>query len=448
MQVVSIVGVFAAPVSLGLSSLRSPLIILWSDAPPTGGAVPWNVMTSPISSVKQWCRTHPFATDVILMLVVVAMVVATLFGTSEPDESQRGIDAFGVILAIGSAIPVAFRRKEPAVSLAVATLFTSLYWVLDYVGSGVGAPLLISAYSAAAYVKSAARARAVGFGFAAVVGVVILAGLIYTGENLSIFDAIATFVFYQTAWLFGNNVRTHRVHLEEVQKRALAAEAQRETEAARAIEQERTAIARELHDVVAHGLSVMVVQAAAARRVLKNGIASADDTARAEKAIAAVEDTGRASLDEMRRLLGVLRPGTDDQTSLAPLPGLEDLDQLVDQVESAGLPVAMAIEGEVRSLPPGIELSAYRIVQESLTNAIKHAGPAEARVTLSYDTNGLAVEVADDGRGGAARPGDAHAGQGLRGMRERVESIGGTFQAGPKAGGGYRVKAKLPVVTS
>ena len=448
MQVVSIVGVFAAPVSLGLSSLRSPLIILWSDAPPTGGAVPWNVMTSPISSVKQWCRTHPFATDVILMLVVVAMVVATLFGTAEPEESQRGIDAFGVILAIGSAIPVAFRRKEPAVSLAVATLFTSLYWVLDYVGSGVGAPLLISAYSAAAYVKSAARARAVGFGFAAVVGVVILAGLIYTGENLSIFDAIATFVFYQTAWLFGNNVRTHRVHLEEVQKRALAAEAQRETEAARAIEQERTAIARELHDVVAHGLSVMVVQAAAARRVLKNGIASADDTARAEKAIAAVEDTGRASLDEMRRLLGVLRPGTDDQTSLAPLPGLEDLDQLVDQVESAGLPVAMAIEGEVRSLPPGIELSAYRIVQESLTNAIKHAGPAEARVTLSYDTNGLAVEVADDGRGGAARPGDAHAGQGLRGMRERVESIGGTFQAGPKAGGGYRVKAKLPVVTS
>ncbi len=448
MQVVSIVGVFAAPVSLGLSSLRSPLIILWSDAPPTGGAVPWNVMTSPISSVKQWCRTHPFATDVILMLVVVAMVVATLFGTAEPDESQRGIDAFGVILAIGSAIPVAFRRKEPAVSLAVATLFTSLYWVLDYVGSGVGAPLLISAYSAAAYVKSAARARAVGFGFAAVVGVVIVAGLIYTGENLSIFDAIATFVFYQTAWLFGNNVRTHRVHLEEVQKRALAAEAQRETEAARAIEQERTAIARELHDVVAHGLSVMVVQAAAARRVLKNGIASADDTARAEKAIAAVEDTGRASLDEMRRLLGVLRPGTDDQTSLAPLPGLEDLDQLVDQVESAGLPVAMAIEGEVRSLPPGIELSAYRIVQESLTNAIKHAGPAEARVTLSYDTNGLAVEVADDGRGGAARPGDAHAGQGLRGMRERVESIGGTFQAGPKAGGGYRVKAKLPVVTS
>lgn len=413
-------------------------------------------MISPLASVKSWCHDHPRATDMILMLVVLGLMVASLVSPPDTEPGQREIGGLAWTLAIIGTVPIVARRTHPAPALGIATIATGAYWILDYVPSAVGATLLILAYSAAAYIRGAELARKVGYLFAGFVAVVTIAGLLYDGDDLSIFEAIASFVFYATAWIIGDNIRTHRVHVEEIQKRAVAAEALLETEAARAIEQERTAIARELHDVVAHGLSVMVVQAAAARRVLQNsalqdGTSSggmSEGTSKAEEAIAAVEETGRSSLDEMRRLLGVLRPGTDDDASLTPLPGLRDLDQLVDQVESAGLPVALAIEGDARTLPPGIELSAYRIVQESLTNAIKHAGPAEAKVTLSYDADALAVEVADDGRGNAARPAENGTGQGLLGMRERVESLGGTFQAGPKSGGGYQVKAKLPVSTS
>ncbi len=394
--------------------------------------------------VSVWTNNHPVLTDVIITALLLFLVIMTLlFPTT--DDQARSLGGLAWTLAFASTLPVVARRRYPGPALLVATVSTAIYWILDYVDTAVGVPLLVLAYSAAAYVRSSQDARRVGFAFAAIVFGVISAGVVYAGEEITALEALGNFVIYGTAWIIGDNVRTHRNHVNEMKERALAAEAQRETEAARAIEQERTAIARELHDVVAHGLSVMVVQASAARRVLQTGSGTAEELATAEKALGAVEDTGRSSLDEMRRLLGVLRPDDHNESALAPLPGLVDLDQLVDQVKSAGLPVKLKIEGTSRSLPAGIELSAYRIVQESLTNAIKHAGPAEAQVTLEYQHDSLAVEIADDGRGNAARSFKHPNGQGLRGMRERVESIGGTFSAGPKVGGGYRVTAKLPV---
>ncbi len=396
-------------------------------------------MTSLWRKIQQWGNAHQRAADFLLMAFILALVSWSIWPPARDTEGFRQMDALGAFLAVTGASTVAFRRRNPAAALSVCATSTFIYWILDYQDSGVGLPLLIVTYSAAAYLATGATARKLGFGFGAIMVAVLVAGLLWPGESLSIVDAVASIVFYGTAWVVGDNVRTRRDHLAEVEKRAEAAEAQRESEAARAIEQERTAIARELHDVVAHGLSVMVVQTAAARRIL------ASNPTKADEALQAVEETGRSSIDEMRRLLGVLRSDRKLDTQFAPLPGLNDLETLVDQVEGAGLNVRVQIDGDARALPVGIELSAYRIVQESLTNALKHAGPAKALVRLSFAADELKVEVSDDGRGGAARSADAGGGQGLLGMRERVESTGGEFAAGPQVGGGYRVSALLPI---
>jgi signal transduction histidine kinase len=188
-----------------------------------------------------------------------------------------------------------------------------------------------------------------------------------------------------------------------------------------------------LHDVIAHSVSVMVVQAAAATEMLKH------DPERASQPLAAVEETGRQALVEMGRLVGLLREG--EHFGLAPQPGLDDLDALAAQVTEAGLPVEVRIEGARRPVPLGIDLSAYRVIQEALTNALKHAGRARAHVLVRFETDALEVEVVDDGSGGAPMHSGGH---GLIGMRERVSVFGGEFHAGPRPGGGYTVRARMP----
>jgi signal transduction histidine kinase len=228
-------------------------------------------------------------------------------------------------------------------------------------------------------------------------------------------------------WVAGRAVRRRRLserHAEQEKARAQAA-----------ILEERARIARELHDVVAHAISVIVLQARGGRRVLQA------EPADAQEAFATIERTGHQALEEMRRLLGMLR-ATDEQLALAPQPSLKELDRLVEQVQAAGLPVQIVIEGEPRELPPGVDLSAYRIVQEALTNALKHAGPARARVLLRYDADELELEIADDGAGSGDGAGT---GQGLIGMRERVSVYGGELQAGQRPEGGYALRARLPL---
>jgi signal transduction histidine kinase len=219
------------------------------------------------------------------------------------------------------------------------------------------------------------------------------------------------------------------------EQRAQIAERERDVAGREAVVEERARIARELHDVIAHNVSMIVVQAGAERRVLDGASASTHEV------LQTIEQIGRGALTEMRRLLGMLRSDADD--ALAPQPGLGDVPRLVTQVREAGLPVDLRIDGERRELPVGIELSAYRIVQEALTNALKHAGEAHAAVRIRYGDDSLELEIVDDGAEEANRL--AGGGHGLVGMRERVALYGGRFDASPNPGGGFVVRAKLPI---
>jgi signal transduction histidine kinase len=244
-------------------------------------------------------------------------------------------------------------------------------------------------------------------------------------------------------WVRGDSVRSRRLENQALADRAERAEAGREARAAQAVAEERSRMARELHDVVAHALGVIVMQAGGA------GMIPGLEEAKAKAVLSVIEHTGREAFAEMRRLVGLLRDG-DDRLALPPQPSLEQIPALVGRLVGAGLNVRLDVEGDCRPLPAGVGLSAYRIVQEALTNTLKHAGPATARVRLSWSPASLDIEVTDDGRGNrpvplTATPSADHGGHGLAGMRERAALFGGDFQAGPSPGGGYRVAARLPL---
>ncbi|GAA4449007.1 sensor histidine kinase [Phytohabitans houttuyneae] len=242
-------------------------------------------------------------------------------------------------------------------------------------------------------------------------------------------------------FLVGRTVHARRTSILALEERARAAEQNQRALAEQAVGDERRRIARELHDMVAHHVSVMGVLATGARRVLKRDADAADE------ALATIEDTSRATLREMRRLLDVLRTDAEPAAELSPQPGLAGIEALVEQVREAGLPVALRVDGTPGPLDSGVALAIFRIVQEALTNALKHAGNATAHVRLSFGVYWLIVEVFDTGRGPA--PGsDQAVGHGLVGMRERVALYGGTLRTGPRPGGGFRVYAKIPMEQS
>jgi signal transduction histidine kinase len=242
--------------------------------------------------------------------------------------------------------------------------------------------------------------------------------------------------FALVAWVAGRGLSTRARLTEELHEAAVRAQEAHEAEIARAGADERRRIAREMHDVVAHSVSVMVVQAGGARRILER------DPRRAIEAAARIEDVGRAAMVEMRRLLGVLHHG-EDETGRAPQPTLRELDRLVESSRAAGLPVTLAVEGDPRPLPPGKDLAAYRVIQEALTNAIKHAGSAPTSVTVRWQASWLELEIVDSG--GKAMNGTNGSGHGLVGMEERMRLYDGTVRTGRKAGGGFEVVARLPL---
>ena len=386
----------------------------------------------------EWIRDHPRTADWLLVLLLVAAVLPVTL-TTEVEAGERELGGLGWLLLVGMNVPMAFRRLAPVAALWAGVGLTVPFWVLDYPDDPTGPSLLILIYSLAAHAGRPSSIK----NFWAVLGVttiVFLAGVFSPEDDLPLYALPANAVVFGTAWILGDNLRTRRQYLAELEEKATRAEERQAAEAARAVTEERARIARELHDVVAHSMSVMVVQAAAAHRVLDHDPAGAAD------ALEAIETTGRESLTEMRRVLGVLR-GDDESAELAPAPGLDELDRLLRQCEEAGLPVALEVVGEPRRLAPGLELSAYRVVQESLTNSLKHAGPAQASVRLEYLPHVLELEVVDDGRGAAGTTGGrgtGPSGQGLVGMRERVDAYGGTLETGPRPGGGFRVSARFP----
>jgi len=326
------------------------------------------------------------------------------------------------LVLLGETAPLAFRRKRPLLVLAIVVASAVVSIVL---GSTAIEPfvLLIALYSVAAHTD---RRMALRAGLAALAALLI--PLLVTGSHGPL-EVVFELGFLSLGWVLG-------AYLGELRGRAARVRREHENEKARAVAEEQARIGRELHDVLAHSLSVMVVQASAAEDVFDA------DPSKAHEALRSIESTGREALSEIRRVLETVSPLADGEPSLVPQPGLDQLDSLVGQVRRAGLRVAVRIDGPRRDLPPGVDLSAYRVVQEALTNTLKHAGATTATVAIGYGTDGVSVEVTDDGRGPASSNGG---GRGLVGMRERVAMFGGELSAGAGASGGFAVRARFPI---
>ena len=277
--------------------------------------------------------------------------------------------------------------------------------------------------------------RRAGLGLAIVVGAA--ATLVYNIPGVSVDQLVFIPVDFAVAWVAGLAVRARVEQAEVAESHATQAEQERDAATRVAVAEERARIARELHDIVAHAVSVMVLQVGAVRHQLPDAMAEDRD------ALRSVEQAGRGALAEMRRLLSVMRRDGDG-VELAPQPGLDGLDSLVQEIGRAGLPVELHLEGERFPLPPGIDLSAYRIVQEGLTNALKHARASHAEVTVRYAPDEVGIEVRDDGTG--ATPSDGY-GHGLIGIRERVRLYGGEMTAGRTNGGGFTLSTRLPLTS-
>lgn len=335
-----------------------------------------------------------------------------------------------VVLVAGSAALV-LRRHRPLIVLSVVVGAYVVWHLLGYAGAPSLA-ILVAMYGIGRYV---AELHTSLISLAAAAATFVVVG-IYDGDSMADLALAATLIPV-LPWYIGRRVTARQEHLQLLEERAALLEREREAEIRQALDEERRTIARELHDVVAHRVSLMTVQAGAAQAILD------EDPIRAAKAMSNVEDAGRAALDELRHVLEVLRPRSGDQPR-TPAASLADLPKIAVQMEHAGLPVSLHVDGIPEDLPKRVDLSAFRIVQESLTNALRHAGPgAKASVRVAVESGRLGIEVVDNGSGGSSWTGGS--GRGLAGMRERVELLDGTFEAGPAVDGGFRVRADIPM---
>ncbi|MBL1095244.1 sensor histidine kinase [Streptomyces coffeae] len=386
-------------------------------------------------------RRHPTGVDTFWAVLLFG--VGMLWYVEASVGGEPRIVALPVIVALCTTM--ALRRRAPEKMLVLATVCGVFQLALGILPNPADIALLMIVYTAAA---SASR----GYSRFALVGALsatALATLRWPDERETGWQSLVSTIFvtipFVLAWVLGDSIRTRRAYWAQLEERAARLEKEREAQAKVAVAAERARIARELHDVVAHNVSVMVVQADGAAYVLD---ASPEQ---ARQALETISGTGRQALAEMRRLLGVLRTGEPGEDSdYVPQPDVEQIDELVEQVRGAGLTVDFKVVGSPRQLPSGVELTAYRIVQEALTNTRKHGGPdVGASVRITYFDDGLGLLVEDDGRGARREMyedgGADGQGHGLIGMRERVGMVGGTLDAGPRPGGGFRVSALLPL---
>ena len=339
------------------------------------------------------------------------------------------------VLLLLVTLPLAVRRRAPAAALltAVGALVLAALLVSHSQGLPVGVflALLLAFYSVGAHCDDR-RSALVG---TVAVAAIAAADLARPGTFSASGTRPGAWLAFAIAWLVGRDLRRRRQRVADLEDRAAQLEREREEKAQLAVAEERSRIARELHDMIAHAVSVIVVQAQAGPHLM-------EDPPRLLGVFHAIESSGRDALVELRRLLGILR-SEDEQLAIGPQPGLASLQSLVEQMRRSGLPVELRIEGEPVQLPAGIDLSAYRIVQEALTNVVRHAGDAAAEVVIRYEAHALELDVVDDGRDpGTSANGSGH---GLIGMRERAALYGGTLDAGTQAGGGYAVRARLPL---
>jgi signal transduction histidine kinase len=385
-----------------------------------------------VSRIGPVARTHWF--DLLIAAVAIAAMVEVVVGQDRAGSGAPTTTMWVCVPAIALLVsPLFARRRFPFMAPA-------MYWVLAVAISFVDWRLttfpisLFLAGMAASFLLGNLRNNlqaGIGLGVA-VAGAVIVVSTI---PDYSTPQIIFIPLQFAISWVAGFALRERSEQAEAAEARAAQAEHERETTARIAVAEERTRIARELHDVVSHAISVVVLQARGGRKLL------ADEPAAAREAFDVIEQVSEQALTEMRRLLGLLRAG-DDELALAPQPSIARIDELVGGLKASGLPVEVTIEGDPVPLPAGVDVSAYRIVQEALTNALKHAGPARAHVYLRYHDDDLELEILDDGAGTGNGAGSGH---GLAGIRERVAVIGGEMDTGRRPEGGYAVRARLPL---
>ncbi|MEV6860157.1 sensor histidine kinase [Streptosporangium subroseum] len=394
-------------------------------------------MRNTFGSLRSWLRDHPLIPDAISATVLAALAVPcsylpSLFG--DP-VALREPDALSLALIVIGCLSLTLRRRWPFLMLVIVIVIDT-----TLASTGQSASLVWLAALAMVYTIASRRGLALSLGALA---------LSFTGHTFSAVVAgglgdwsshLLVAVLTMTLWIAGRSVRLSRAYQAELRDRARRMGRAREADTRAARAEERSRIARELHDVVAHHVSVMTVQASAARRVL----ATNPDGAR--EALSAIEEMGRTAMAEMRNIVGVLRTdGTPAERG--PQPGVREIPTLVDQMREAGLRTQLWIEGERGRLSPGVDLAAYRLVQEALTNSLRHAGPeARAWVTVRHEPGELAIQIEDDGLGPPAGGSDGEqSGHGLVGIRERVALYGGLLRIGPRSGGGFEVNARFPL---
>jgi len=388
-----------------------------------------------LQTVKRlWPLARQYWFDALALAVLGVGVTGAILGRGH-EVGPEGPLWFDILAMLAIVLPLLARRRFPfgaPVAVGVAALATSFVdrtvVPFDGVTFAVGCAALFLVGSLPDRLQAVA-------GFAVAEGV--LAVVVHNDPRSGVGNFIVASIIFTIVWTIGFGVGRKSVEATEAKERAAKAEHEREERARAAVAEERARIARELHDVVGHSVSVMTVQASGVRRLLR------PDQDREREALLVVERTGREALAEMRRMVGVLRR-PEEAPALAPQPSLDHLGRLVDQARDAGLPVELHIEGEAIQLPAGIDLTAYRLVQEGLTNVVKHAEATRAAVLVNYGDSYLEVTVTDDGKGVGNGDGGGH---GLVGMRERVSVYDGEIDAGPQPGGGYCLRAKLPLTS-
>jgi signal transduction histidine kinase len=373
---------------------------------------------------------------VVLGLGVAAVAVLGVLVAPDQQVGFRDLDVMAVLLSLTQGLPLVARRRAPVAVLGVVSVATLGFLAAGYpplTTALLGA--VVATYGAAAYGRPHRTVIGAGLVVGLVLSLVAVSALRSLG--LAAGEVVALVLAFVTAWVLGDRMRTRRAYLRELEDRAHRLEQDRDREASAAVDAERARIARELHDVVAHGVSVIVLHARGAQEVADT------DPAALRRSLDLIEATGREALSELRTVLGALRADEDAGADRGPLPGVTDVGELARRSRDAGVDVDVLVEGIQRPVPPGVGLSAYRIAQEALTNVRKHSTATSARVVLRYAPDCLLVQIVDDGQ--ALSSSTASAGHGLVGMRERVTIFGGELTAGPRAGGGYEVLAVLPL---
>jgi len=368
------------------------------------------------------------------LLALMSLVVIAISMTAQDNAAYKQMTPLVAVILTATGLCLLLRRSHPLTGLVISSTVVMVVSCLDYDVAGASTALLLGIYSVGAYAKRVQSL--VGLGY--VIGVIGVVWIVGTPE----FDsgqALLNIAIFVAAWAFGESMAARRKYLASLEERAALLEADRERKAHQAVVDERRRIAQELHDVVAHAMSVIAVQAGVGAHVIDTN----PDEAR--KSLAAIESTSREALQEMRRMLGVLREEGDAKGLHTSGPGPADLDALVAKVEAAGVPVTLRYEGDLtKFIPSSVRVNAFRVMQEALTNVVKHAGKASVLLTVGRDPGMLWVEVVDDGRGLSATPSTDGTGVGLAGMQERVALFGGRLETGPQPGGGFRVAAYFP----